>query len=266
MQKCYETFFETIIAMSTFLRMLLLSSSFSFFALELFAQVLGEASSDDIRERPREISFRSIEVGITPYAALQPLSDNTARLPFVITRATLSALARLDNTMLYIDYSVGNIPDFPDAVTMVSGGAKFDFDFFLVPPTNDALRPLICFTSVADIVSATTPPSPQTTNVNNLSLATIGIGAGLGIAYQSKQWVSQAKAEGFIAIASQGFSPVVGFGSGLIGDIAVQFPYLLDKVGLAFSYRFRTSATRFANNTQFSYSFLSHTITAGITF
>jgi hypothetical protein len=118
-------FFETHYrSMQTFFRMMLLSSMFSLLALELGAQVLGEASSDDIRERPREISFRSIEIGITPYAALQPLSDNTARLPFVITRATLSALARLDNTMLYIDYSVGNIPDFPDAVTMVSGGAS----------------------------------------------------------------------------------------------------------------------------------------------
>jgi hypothetical protein len=259
-------FFFEITTMQAFLRMMLLSSAFSLFAPEIVAQVLGEASSDDIREQPREMSFRSIEVGITPYATLQPLSDNNARLPFVITRATFSALARLDNTMLYIDYSVGNIPNFPDAVTMVSGGVRFDFDFFLIPPASDVLRPLICFTSVADIVSASTPPSPQTTNVSNLNIATIGVGAGLGLAYQSKQWITQAKAEGFVAVASQGFSPVVGFGSGLIGDVTVHFPYLLNKIGLAFTYRFRTSASRFANNTQFSYSFLSHTITAGITF
>lgn len=252
--------------MPTYLKTLLLCGLLSFSALPLYAQVLGEASSDDIRERPREISFRSIEVGITPFASLQPLSSNTAQLPFVITRATLSALARLDNAMLYIDYSVGNITNFPDAVTLVSGGAKFDFDFFFVPPTLDALRPLISFATVADLVAASTTPSPQTAGTNNLSLATVGIGAGLGAAYQSKTWITQAKVEGYIAIASQGFSPVVGFGSGIVGDATVQFPYLLGNIGLAFTYRFRTSAMNFATNPQFSYGFLSHTLTAGITF
>lgn len=257
---------KTIAKMPAFFRTLLLCGSLSFSALPLYAQVLGEASSDDIRERPREISLRSVEIGITPFASLQPLSSNNARLPFVITRATLSALARLDNALLYVDYSVGNIANFPEAVTLVSGGAKFDFDFFFSPPTLDALRPLICFATVADLVAASTPPSPQTAGSNNLSLATVGIGAGLGIAYQSKTWITQTKVEGFIAIASQGFSPVVGFGSGIVGDATVQFPYLFGRIGLAFTYRFRASASNFATNQQFSYGFLSHTITAGITF
>lgn len=230
------------------------------------AQVLGEASSEDVRERPRELSFRSIEIGITPFSSLQPLANNTATLPFSIQRATLSAIARLDNTLLYVDYSSGNIPNFPEAVTLVSGGVKFNFDFPLLPPAFNTLRPLVAFTTIADIVSATTTPSPQTAGNSNLNLASIGIGAGLGAAYQVQTWIIELKAEAFIAIASQGFSPVVGVASGIVGDVAFQYPYLFGPVGIAASYRFRTNTANFANNTQFSYTFLAHTLTVGITF
>ncbi|MDW8019973.1 MAG: hypothetical protein RMI34_07850 [Chloroherpetonaceae bacterium] len=230
------------------------------------AQVLGEASAEDVRERPRELSLRSIEVGLTPYSSLQPLANNTAALPFSIQRATLSALVRLDNTLLYVDYSRGNIPNFPEAVTLISGGAKFNFDFPLVPPAFNTIRPLIAFTTVADLVSATTTPSPQTAGTSNLNLATVGVGAGLGTAYQAQTWIGELKAEAFIAIASQGFSPVVGVATGLIGDVAFQYPYLFGNLGFAASYRFRTTSANFASNTQYSYAFLAHTLTVGITF
>ncbi len=226
------------------------------------AQVIGEASSADVRQNFRELSLRSFEVGLSPGGNFSPLASNTFATPFNVSRVLLSAILRQDNTLLYFDYSVGNIDGFPEAVTFGSGGAKFDVDIAFGPPAPNVLRPIIPLSVVADLLFVSTR---QERGSDNISLGSLGIGAGVGLAYNTRASLFVAKAEAFIAFGTQGFSPVTGLVSGVITDATFHLPQFFGAFGIAFTYRFRYTTSSFST-TQYNYLFRAHTLTAGITF
>ncbi len=247
--------------MKTALTAFLVLTTCTFFSLfeitEAKAQILGQESSEEsIITPPR--ALRSIEMGPS-FLELEPRFDVPGdSFAFNLNRINFALTLNQQPLLIYLDYSIKTRQGID--TKFLNLGLRVDVPIYL--PSAGGFSPLLPFSIYSDFLLTSIPDNDEN---DNLSISSLGIGAGLGFQYTASRFSAGAKVVPVYAFSTQAFSSESGTSKGLIVNVWLMRHRLIGQYGLALGYRYKYIVTNFSDE-QYNYKLGLNAITLGVAF
>jgi len=225
----------------------------------VYAQIVGQESGDNAGPVPTEhTEIRSLGLGLS-FLTFQPLqTDQTEEHQFDIDRKSLAITFQQEPFLIYLDYSNAKSNDVDTKFLNV--GLRLDIPILF--EQHGAFKPLLPVSIYSDFLLASIP---NNTESENLSISSLGIGAGVGLKYDSHSFDLGFKVVPVFAFSTQAFSAKSGTSKGVSLNAWLVFPNLVNQFGLALGYRYKYIETDFSEN-RFDYQLNLNAITLGVSF
>lgn len=248
----------TLKSMSSVVKFFLLSLCLSFLSSSIgFAQIMGQESSEEPVLNEKK-SLSSIEAGIS-FLTLEPRnSNNFDGFIFDLNRNNLAITLHQNPLFVFLDYSSASKNNVD--IKFLNLGVRFDIPIGF--STKGLFTPLFPLSIYSDFLLSSIPDNIES---DNLSISSLGIGAGIGFNYSPKHFSFGAKLVPVYAFSTQAFSAESGSSKGITFNSWLVFHNILNQYGLALGYRYKYIVTDFSEN-RFNYKVNMSAITLGVSF